>query len=170
VGVHPEKTNVKHVQFLREKKWDCHQKRGNNILEELKQAYEYGEIERQIRAIVENVLKNSQIIVSEVSWGGRSSTPIKSEEKTLKEISIAIRSAMEGFDGERGKIMISTVKPVYTGETCEYNERRSKFFGKIYSRYLAEKRDGKSPGFAEFVRNLVKEYEKEDKLEDKSNN
>ena len=73
---------------------------------------------------------------------------------------MAVKSVMEGFDWEDGKIILKTKTPVYTGRECEENKRRAEIFSKIYSRYLAEKRDGKSPGFAEFVRGLMKEYEK----------
>lgn len=142
---------------------ECQDCRGKIVfVEELTPAYELPELERKIRAIVENVLSNAHIVVTQTSWGGRVTVPLQDNEETEKAVSVAVKSVMEGFDWEHGKIILRTKTPVYAGTECEENKRRADIFSKIYSRYLAEKRDGKSPGFAEFVRKLMQEYEKKE--------
>lgn len=150
-------------EFVHNYSCECQDCRGKIVsVEELMSSYELPEDERKIRKIVENVLSNSHVVVTQASQGGRATVPLQDNEETIKTLSVAVKSAMEGFDWEHGKIILKTKTPIYTGMECEENKRRADVFSKIYSRYLAEKRDGKSSGFAEFVRGLMKEYEKKE--------
>jgi len=111
--------------------------------------------------MVFNILENSHVVITAKSQGGRYCVKIKADNETVEKFSVAVKRALEGGDWERGKIMITTERPVYTGEVCDENNRRADVFSEIYGQFLAEKRHGKSRGFAEFVRGLMREYEAE---------
>lgn len=93
--------------------------------------------------------------------GGRYDVKIKADDETVEKFSIAVKKAIEGGDWERGKIMLTTEDPLYTGKICDENEKKARIFDKIHFCLSSEQRYGKSRGFAEYVRGLMKEYDKE---------